>query len=165
MLKKIYLLLINLTWHFNPEFSTKLYMKFLKKRGANISDDVNYLSAKIWFDGADYSKFTIGKQVTISSNVRLLTHDWSPYTAVKAYGVFLKQPIGVFGRIEIHDYAFVGTGATILPDTIIGKGAIVGAGSVVKGNVEPFSIVIGNPAKKIGTTKDFIAKNFPELGI
>jgi virginiamycin A acetyltransferase len=37
----------------------------------------------------------------------------------------------------------------------IGDGAVIGAGSVVTKNVEPYSIVVGNPAKEIKKRFDF----------
>jgi UDP-2-acetamido-3-amino-2,3-dideoxy-glucuronate N-acetyltransferase len=43
--------------------------------------------------------------------------------------------------------ASIGSNATILAGVTIGEGAIVGAGSVVTGDVPPFTIVAGNPAK------------------
>ena len=49
-----------------------------------------------------------------------------------------------------HD-VWIGERAIILPSvTSIGNGAIIGAGSIVTKDVEPYSIVAGNPAKKIG---------------
>ncbi|RXG12929.1 acetyltransferase-like isoleucine patch superfamily enzyme [Leeuwenhoekiella aestuarii] len=49
-----------------------------------------------------------------------------------------------------HD-VWLGEFSTILPNVnSIGNGAIVGASSVVTKDVEPYSIVVGNPAKKIG---------------
>ncbi len=47
----------------------------------------------------------------------------------------------------------IGSNATILAGIEIGEGAIVGAGSVVTKNVEPFTIVAGNPARKLGPVK------------
>lgn len=52
--------------------------------------------------------------------------------------------------IEIDDYVWVGVNATIVGDVHIGRGAVVCAGSVVTKNVEPYAIVAGIPAKKIG---------------
>jgi acetyltransferase-like isoleucine patch superfamily enzyme len=43
--------------------------------------------------------------------------------------------------------ASVGSGSTILANVTIGENAIVGAGSVVTHDVEPNTIVAGNPAK------------------
>ncbi|MEA3349595.1 MAG: acyltransferase [Chloroflexota bacterium] len=45
--------------------------------------------------------------------------------------------------------ASLGSNATILAGITIGEGAIVGAGSVVTKDVPPYTIVAGNPAKKI----------------
>jgi virginiamycin A acetyltransferase len=47
-----------------------------------------------------------------------------------------------------HD-VWIGHGALILPGARIGHGAIVGAGAVVAGEVAPFTIVGGNPARPI----------------
>jgi acetyltransferase-like isoleucine patch superfamily enzyme len=45
--------------------------------------------------------------------------------------------------------AGIGSGATIMCGITIGEGSIVGAGSVVTKNVDPFTVVAGNPAKFI----------------
>lgn len=50
----------------------------------------------------------------------------------------------------IEDEAWIGERAIILPGRTVGRGAIVGAGSVVTRNVAPYSIVAGNPARVIG---------------
>lgn len=50
--------------------------------------------------------------------------------------------------IIIEDDVWIGFGATILKGVRIGKGAIVGAHSVVREDVEPFTVVMGNPAVK-----------------
>lgn len=47
----------------------------------------------------------------------------------------------------------MGAGAIILPGTIIGKFCIIGAGAVVKGKIDDYSIMVGNPAKRIGDTR------------
>jgi acetyltransferase-like isoleucine patch superfamily enzyme len=54
--------------------------------------------------------------------------------------------------VEIDDHAYIGTGAILRDATHnqikVGKGAIVGMGSVVTRSVEPEITVYGNPAKK-----------------
>lgn len=57
-------------------------------------------------------------------------------------------------RIVIGSDVWIGYGAVILSGITIGKGAIVAAGSVVISDIEPYSIVAGNPAKIIGTRFD-----------
>jgi acetyltransferase-like isoleucine patch superfamily enzyme len=50
-------------------------------------------------------------------------------------------------RTRVKKGASVGSGSTILANVTIGENAIVGAGSVVTHDVEPNTIVAGNPAK------------------
>jgi|SRR4051794_34854454 dTDP-4-amino-4,6-dideoxy-D-glucose acyltransferase len=51
-------------------------------------------------------------------------------------------------RIEAH--AIVGCGTVVLPGVVVGRGAAVGALSLVKRDVEPFTIVAGTPARPVG---------------
>lgn len=52
--------------------------------------------------------------------------------------------------VRIEDKAWVGAHSIILKGVAVGEGAVVGAGSVVTNDVPPYTIVAGNPAKKIG---------------
>ena len=53
------------------------------------------------------------------------------------------------GDIVIGNDVWIGLNSTILDGITIGNGAVIAAGSVVTKNVEPYSIVGGNPAKLI----------------
>ena len=53
------------------------------------------------------------------------------------------------GNTVIGNDVWIGQNATILPGVHIGDGAIIGANSVVGGNVDPYTIVVGNPAKPV----------------
>jgi acetyltransferase-like isoleucine patch superfamily enzyme len=55
--------------------------------------------------------------------------------------------------IRIGCHVWIGYGAIILRGVTIGDNSIIGAGSVVTRDVERNTIVAGNPAKKIGSTK------------
>lgn len=60
--------------------------------------------------------------------------------------------MSVNGRIRLEDDVYIGSGATILPGKpdryiTIGRGAVIGAGSVVTKDVEPYTTVVGIPAK------------------
>lgn len=84
---------------------------------------------------------SIGNDVFIGPKVNLITinHDRDPDNRSATYG----------RRIVIEDKVWIGINSTILPGVKIGYGAIVGAGSVVTRNVEPMTIVGGNPARVI----------------
>lgn len=83
----------------------------------------------------------IGNDVFIGPKVNLITinHDVNPDNRSATYG----------RRIVIEDKVWIGINSTILPGVRIGYGAIVGAGSVVTKNVEPMTVVAGNPARLI----------------
>lgn len=53
------------------------------------------------------------------------------------------------GDTVIGNDVWIGQNVTILPGVHIGDGAIIGANSVVGSNVEPYTIVVGNPAKPL----------------
>lgn len=88
-----------------------------------------------------HDKITIGNKVCINDGVILLTasHD-------------LQDPLWQHKKkpIIIEDYVWIATNAIILPGVRIGKGAVVGAGSVVSKNISNYDIVAGNPAQSIG---------------
>lgn len=83
----------------------------------------------------------IGNDVFIGPKVNLITinHDVNPNNRSATYG----------RRIVIEDKVWIGINSTILPGVRIGYGAIVGAGSVVTKDVEPMTVVAGNPARFI----------------
>ncbi len=88
---------------------------------------------------------TIGTGVSISSDVIILTADHE------------KDENGKKDRerpVVIHDYAWIGTRAIILPGVTIGRGAKIAAGAIVTKNVPPQTLVAGVPAKIIRTHED-----------
>ena len=135
----------------------------LKLLGVDFKGHPKYLSAKIWFDGADYSKIHIGNRVTISSNIRILTHDWALDTIIEGFNYNnIKRPIGKLKDIEIGDHSFIGTGSIIMPGVKIGKCCIIGAGTIVRGNVPDYSICIGNPSLILEERTDTYLDRFLE---
>ena len=51
--------------------------------------------------------------------------------------------------IKVKNDVWIGSDVIILPGVTIGDGSVIGAGSVVTKDVEPYSIVVGNPARAI----------------
>ena len=82
---------------------------------------------------------TIEDDVQIAANVQLLTNNHDPYERM----ILPCRPI------LIKKGAWIGAGATILPGICVGAHAIVGAASVVTGDVPDCAVVVGNPARVV----------------
>jgi acetyltransferase-like isoleucine patch superfamily enzyme len=61
----------------------------------------------------------------------------------------LEQGTSTKGGIKIEDDVWIGTHAVILDGVIIGRGSVIGAGTVVTKNVPPYSVVAGVPGKMV----------------
>lgn len=83
----------------------------------------------------------IGSNVNLSTGVWIWTLQHDPQSeSFETKG----------GKVIIEDYAWLSCRSIILPGVRIGKGTVVAAGSVVTKDTEPYSIMGGIPAKKIG---------------
>lgn len=169
MLKKVekvmFFSLLKIVYYFSMKKATQLQIFYYKKNGMVMQGTPRYISALTMFDGTDYSLITLGEGVTISSNIRILTHDWAVDTVHQAFSRCdkSKRPIGRLEKVKIGDYSFIGTNSIIMPGCTIGKGVIVGAGSVVRGEIPDFSIVIGNPATIIGDSREYCKKIYNKI--
>ena len=88
------------------------------------------------------ASIALGENVSIGPRVML-------YTATHAVGgPSRRMQFNTAARpIVVEDGAWIALGALILPGVRIGRGAIVGAGSVVSEDVPPNVLVVGNPAR------------------
>ena len=93
---------------------------------------------------------SVGDDVTLSSNVRILAHDAS---TVKA-GAHTK-----IGIVRIGNNVFIGADSIVLCNTRIGDNVIIGAGSVVTKDIPPNCVYAGNPAKYICSFEEYQAKH------
>ena len=111
-------------------------------------------------------KLVIGKFCQIAAGVEFVmngaNHQMNAVSTFPFYtlaGWDMKAPtpedMPLKGDTIIGNDVWIGQNATILPGVHIGDGAIIGASSVVGSNVEPYTIVAGNPAQ-------FIRKRFDE---
>jgi maltose O-acetyltransferase len=93
----------------------------------------------------DCNVVKIGNRVLFGPNVQLYpaSHPTDPAVRQGTAGPEFALPI------TIEDDVWIGGGVIVLPGVTIGKGATVGAGSVVTKNVEPYTVVAGNPARFI----------------
>lgn len=59
------------------------------------------------------------------------------------------EAVAIGGKLIVEDDVYIGARSVIMPVTI-GEGAVIGAGSFVNKDCEPYGIYVGSPAKKIG---------------
>ncbi len=68
-------------------------------------------------------------------------------------GVTVGPGAALAGLVNVGKFADIYTGAVILPRINIGENAVVGAGAVVLKDVEPDTVVVGNPARFLKSRK------------
>lgn len=103
-------------------------------------------------------KVQIGNFVRMHSNVHIgqLT-TIKDYVWIYPYVVTTNDPYPPMGELVgcvIEEYSNIATGSILLPGTVVGKNALVGAGSVVTKAVEEEDVVMGVPAKKRCKVRD-----------
>ena len=105
-------------------------------------------------------KLIIGKFCQIASGVEFVmngaNHQMNAVSTFPFYtleGWNMKSPavsdLPLKGDTVVGNDVWIGQNAVILPGAHIGDGAIIGANSVVGGEVAPYTIVIGNPAREL----------------
>lgn len=109
-------------------------------------------------------RLIIGKFCSIATGVRFLMNGGNHQVATMS-----SYPFSIFGNgwesaapaawptkgdTRVGHDVWIGYGATILPGVTIGDGAVIGSLSVVTGDVPPYSIVGGNPARVIRSRFD-----------
>lgn len=151
--------------YINTDLYMKKYTEYLKKIGINftgLNKKIKFIEPTAYIDGTDYSMISIGDNVTISREVVMLIHDYSLTTAMCSIGDKIDRNEGEvrFSKpIIIGNDCFIGARTTILPGTIIEDNCIIGACAVIKGNIPKGSVVLGNPARVVGTTIEFVKKH------
>ena len=126
----------------------KLIVPWLHRlKGTSVGKNC-FIGSCVMIDSNYPEKVKIGDNVIIASHCNLIVHqrDLSDYKGdddlinCKGYKI---------AKIVIEDNVLVGSGSIILPGIRIGKGAVVGTGSVVTKDVPPNTFVAGVPAKKV----------------
>ena len=100
---------------------------------AKIGNNVIFANHVSLIGRYDHNYQQIGVPIRLASQIRDADYNWK----------------GLDQNIIIEDDVWIGLGSIILSGVKVGAGSIIGAGSVVTKNVEPYSIYGGNPAKKI----------------
>ena len=96
------------------------------------------------------SAIVIGRGVALAANCSLYSYDHG----VAPGAPIRQQPLESRGPIIIGDEAWLGANVTVLSGVRIGKGAVVGAGSVVTRDVPDNCVAVGVPARVVRTRQE-----------
>ncbi len=124
--------------------------EYFRQQGAQIGEGCLIVPRHL---GTEPYLIKIGNNVVINQGVMLHTHDGGTWIFRREF-----PDLRVFGPVIIEDNCLIGQNAQILPNVTIGKNSIVGAGSVVITDVPPNSIVMGVPARRIGSVEKYKEK-------
>ncbi len=110
-------------------------------------------SSKAWTSQWPVDQLHIGDYVCIGAEAVILmggnhTHRMDWFSLYPFMEVIADAYVGK-GDTHIHDGAWIGMRAMIMPGVVIGEGAVIASGAVVTREVAPYSIVGGNPAVEI----------------
>jgi len=100
---------------------------------------------------------TIGEGVQVTHHVSIVTH--SSHRAQRLQGRAYvdappPRPGWIAGPVAIGPYCFIGPHTLLEAGTRLGRGCIVRAGSVLRGEFPEFSVVAGNPAAVVGDSRE-----------
>ena len=131
--------------------NSPFYMEFANHLEMGVNSFINYDCIML-----NNAMVKLGDNVLVGPKV-------SFYTAMHPIDAKQREQWLVYAKpITVEDNVWIGGSATVLGGVTIGKNAIVGAGAVVTKDVEPNTIVVGNPARVLRKITAEDSKKFQE---
>jgi acetyltransferase-like isoleucine patch superfamily enzyme len=128
------------------------FIKKIRKQGAYIGKEVQIIDkGKFLYEPWCAELIEIYDGAIVAAGVRFVSHD-SSYA-----NIFGSVPTK-YGKIIIEQKVYIGVNSIVLPGVRIGEYSLIGAGSIVTRDIPPRSVVVGSPAKVIGSVDDGFAK-------
>lgn len=135
------------------EFYYKTFLSpatYAVKLGVKIGNNC-FIATRNWSN--EPYLITIGNNVQVTKDVYFHTHGGGHVAR------YLYPDFDVFGKIEVKDGAYIGSGSHIMPGVTIGEGSLVAAGSIVTKSIPKMEVWGGNPARRICSVEEYIQKN------
>jgi acetyltransferase-like isoleucine patch superfamily enzyme len=125
---------------------------FARRLGVKVGTDCRIFTTSF---GSEPWLIEIGNKVTVTSGVKILTHDGPTWLFNDEKGRRF-----LFKKTIIRNNVFIGVNSIIMPGVVIEDNVIVAAGSIVTKSVPSGVIIGGNPAKILGDYDTYKAKVF-----
>ena len=150
--------------HPTPGYEKEIYVKPTVTNPNIIAGDFTYIADSEFeshvtnFYPWSRDKLIIGKFCQIAAGVEFIMNDANhqmnaistfPFYTLEGWNMDapLESDMPFKGNTVIGNDVWIGQNAVILPGVHIGDGAIIGANSIVGSDVDPYTIVVGNPAR------------------
>lgn len=140
--------------------SSKAYISYLRKKGVKIGTKFG-LYGDLKFVNIDVTRPTlisIGNNVNIVPPFSIVTHSAELLVFREKY----HEIIGASGKVSIGNTVYIATDVMILKGSTIGDNVIIGARSLVTGDIPSNCVAVGIPAKKIMDLDEFFEKRKKE---
>ncbi len=125
-----------------PGFTTACH----RFRGARLGRDV-FIDRFAVIDGSFPEQITMEDEVRIAPGAVVVAH----YMPGQTLATYTKPYVLA---VRLCRSCFIGVNAVVMPGVTVGECAIVTSGSVVLGDVAPFTVVSGNPARKVARVEE-----------
>jgi acetyltransferase-like isoleucine patch superfamily enzyme len=131
--------------HVNGKVAMSSTARILYPQNIYIGDRTN-INRYCCLWASPHARIVIGKNCLTGSNVTVLTSKYS----INGRRNFRDNP-SIEMDVIIEDDVWLGANVVVLPGVKIGRGSVIGAGTVVSKDVPPFSVIVGPGGKKIKT--------------
>lgn len=128
--------------------------KYARKVGVTFGKNCFFRTRKF---GSEPFLISMGNDVHTASGVEFITHDGAVNVIRNMYEKY--YDVDIFKKINIGNNVFIGRGARIMPGAKIENNIIIGAGSIVVGNLRSNAVYAGVPAKYICSIEEYVEKN------
>jgi acetyltransferase-like isoleucine patch superfamily enzyme len=175
IIRYIKLAFFRMKWRRNNKHNYTTPHRIFDTRVVNVGR-FSYGPLHVYSFGSINEKLSIGDFVSISSDVKFVlggNHAMGNLSTFPFKAKLLREGNESYskGPIIVGDDVWIGMNCVILSGLKIGQGAVIAAGSVVVGDIPPYSIVGGNPAKiikyrfKENIIEQLSIFKFSELGV
>ena len=130
-------------------------VKYLRKMGVKIGSGCS-IAGNVSVGSEPYL-ISIGDNVRLTENVRLITHDGGLWVVRNMHNSY--EDADIFKRITIGNNVHIGVNSVIMPGVTIGNNVVVGCGAIVTHDIPDDSVAVGVPARVIETVDEYIEKN------